>query len=508
MWILFLALPASLTALLLLARAWYGLRVDRARCRVRHRDGRRVPGAAPRFLFGNLEEVYRAPNRLSAYQRFHERFGEIVQIFWMWRQQISLSDYRMARHVLSANHANYRKYPPNPVIRRLYGASVLTAEGGDWRRHRQLLNALLSRGRMARFHSLFVDGAERLAARWARLAGSGAAALDVYPDLLALSLDIAGRAATGEDFGALEGRSHPFLRDLECVFEQSMRPAHAFVRGWRHVPCSSNRRLAEALHRIDRFLAALIAARRRSLERSPAEAETLLDGLIQAASRQGAPPSADAEIRDDLVAILVNGHETVATGLAISLYLLALHPEQLARARAEADRAFLGEGGGAGRSPSEDLRDLRYLDCVVTESLRLHPPMAGLQRVSVEEDVLEGWSIPSGQVIGIALGPLHSNPLHFGAQPEEFRPERYLAEGACQPLSFGDGPRRCVGELFARDEMKVVLAILLRRFEFQVAPEFRAEPELKKFGLFISMFPRGGIRLCVRRASPGSREAR
>jgi cytochrome P450 len=154
--------------------------------------------------------------------------------------------------------------------------------------------------------------------------------------------------------------------------------------------------------------------------------------------------------------------------------------------------------------------------------------MAGLQRISSDRDVLEGWSIPAKQVVGIALKPLHHNPEYFGDRADQFHPERYLdAEltitnespiqcplkrflirdrednskntkaGVYLPLTFGDGARKCLGEHFAMYEMKVVMAILLYHFDFQIAPNFAAELELGKFGLFLTNFPKDGVKMLI-----------
>ena len=146
-------------ALWIWLRIWYFRLVFKARDRIRDRDGKKVLGAPPTMLLGNLVEVYSAENQLSAYHAFHQRFGAVVQIFWLWRSQLSISDYGMARRILVNNQRNYQKFPPNSVLQRLFGESILTftKTGSDWKRHRLLLNEVFSKKQVTSFHPIFVD---------------------------------------------------------------------------------------------------------------------------------------------------------------------------------------------------------------------------------------------------------------------------------------------------------------------------------------------------------------
>ncbi|MEO0397349.1 MAG: cytochrome P450 [Cyanobacteria bacterium P01_A01_bin.137] len=490
-----------------LIHTWYFRQVCQARAQVHHPNGHCVPGRDPRLLVGNLPEVYRADNRLSAYHRFHDTFGEIVQIFWMWRQQISVTSYPMARHVLVANQKNYHKFPPNTLLQRLYGSSVLTSDGDNWKRQRRLLNEVFARHRVATFHDSFVACTEKLVEKWTRQVTPDGAPCNVYPDLMLLFLDMIGQTMMGQDFGALAGAADEFLESLHYIVAQSTHPLHQFVRWWQKIPLPANQKLAKAFDTVDHFLDALIAQRKAVLAEGvltqSSKSPDVLDLLLQAANlvTESVPPLSDTEVRDNLLAILVNGHETVATSVAFTLNFLARHPEALQQAQAETDRVMSEQGRLPVGAP------MPYLDRVVTESLRLCPPMAGIQRISLGADTLTGWSIPTEQPVGITLMPLHQNADYYGAEPAAFRPERYDQAGsgcpvATQPLSFGDGARKCLGEHFARYEMRIAIAILIHRFNFEAVPGFEAEPELGKFGLFISMYPKNGVSLVVSCRNP------
>lgn len=516
-------------------RTWYFQLVANARDRIYDLDGTKVSGASPRMMLGNIAEVYSAENQLSAYHSFHQKFGEVVQIFWLWRSQLSVSNYAMARRILVNNQRNYQKFPPNSILQRLFGESVLTFTNtsSDWKRHRLLLNEVFSKKQVTGFHQIFVDYSERLASQWHQkieVLGSSAE-VDIYPELLALSLDIVGQAAIGKDFAALSGEADEFLNALKYIVYQSTQPAHQFTIWWKHLPLPSNRKLNKAFKTVDDFLYQLIQQRKAVSSSGSANVMDLLLRVTDNLETE-VQPLTNKEVRDNLLAIIANGHETVAASISLSLYYLAQYPEKLARAQGEVDRVMKREGG---KLTEAGVKKLDYINCVILETLRFSPPMAGLQRISQEKDVLSGWSIPAKQVIGITLNPLHRNPKYFGEQAEQFHPERYFenesvaatigatsnneAQGGCPikrflpsypqnnnrqtkagihfPLTFGDGARKCLAEHFAMYEMKVALATMIFHFDFKPVPNFKAELELGKFGLFLTTFPRNGVKVMI-----------
>jgi cytochrome P450 len=397
----------------------------------------------------------------------------------------------------------------------------------------RLLNEVFSKKRIIDHHNIFVTYSEKLVTKWCSLFESTEQQrqLNVYSDLIALFLDIIGQTALNHSFCALDGEADKFLKALHYVLNQSTRPVHQFVKWWQLIPLPSNQKLTNSFATIESFLGELICQKIIALKQSIPESPNVLDLLLQAtfSEKNNLQTLTEEEVRDNLVAIIVNGHETVATRVALSLYLLSQHPEKLARAQAEVDSVMKD---GHGKLMKAGVLELHYLDSVINESLRLCPAAAGLQRISTGKDILEGWTIPSKQVVGIALQPMHLNSQYFGEYPEQFRPERYLKPGqetkvivkgdarkcpfnqstessktdpsadraeAGLPLTFGDGARKCLGEHFARYEMKVAIAVLLYHFDFQVASNFELDLELGKFGLFITMFPKGGIELVISR---------
>jgi cytochrome P450 len=185
----------------------------------------------------------------------------------------------------------------------------------------------------------------------------------------------------------------------------------------------------------------------------------------------------DQELRDQLMTLLLAGHETTATGLAWTFDLLLHTPRVLARLR-------------------EDLGDSEYLDAVVKESLRLRPVVPGVGRVVRGEPFeLAGYVLPDGVEINPSISMIHRRGDRY-PDPQEFRPERFLGDGAPDTytwLPFGGGTRRCLGASFALQEMRVVARRVLERTELRAARPGREKVERQG----ITLVPRDGVRVLV-----------
>jgi len=232
------------------------------------------------------------------------------------------------------------------------------------------------------------------------------------------------------------------------------------------------RRLIE---RVDRLLFAELAERRGAGDL--AERDDILSLLLQARHEDGRPMS-DSELRDELITLLVAGHETTATALSWSIELLARHPQALERLRRE-----LAAG------------EEEYLDAVIKETLRLRPVIALVLRKLVEPMEVGGRLLPAGVSIAPCIYLVHRRPDIY-PEPERFRPERFLERpaGTYTWIPFGGGVRRCLGGAFAEFEMRVVLRELARRREITPAS---SEPE-RPVRRMITNVPNRGAQVVVR----------
>jgi cytochrome P450 len=275
----------------------------------------------------------------------------------------------------------------------------------------------------------------------------------LHPRLQGLTLEIILRSVFGLGVGPRLDRLRALLGEVLSSAESPLSVVPALQRALRWTP--TQRRFGAAHRRVDAELFALIAERRADPD---PDADDVLAMLLQARHEDGSPMS-DGELRDELVTALVAGHETTASQLAWALERLAQEPEVTARLLAELD-----EGSGDA-----------YLSATITEILRLRPVLPNAEpRLTMREVTIGGFTYPPGVVLLASAYLVHHDPALY-EEPYAMRPERFLDEppGTYTWIPFGGGRRRCLGAPFAIQEMKIVLAAVLRRFEMQPtgAPE-------------------------------------
>jgi cytochrome P450 len=213
-----------------------------------------------------------------------------------------------------------------------------------------------------------------------------------------------------------------------------------------------------------------------------------LDLLIRGTAREADPPKA---VRDEIMTLLLAGHETTAACLTWALHLLATHPSAMRKLQREVDEELDGRLPGPSDAPR-----LEYVRMVIEETLRLYPPVWMLPRRALHDDVIGGYRIAAGCDVLVSLYSMHRHPA-FWPEPDSFRPERFRdnslairASGAYLP--FGSGPRACIGSQMGLLESVLILAALAGRFDFEPCGDRRPEPS---GGL--SLRPRDGLRLRI-----------
>ena len=215
----------------------------------------------------------------------------------------------------------------------------------------------------------------------------------------------------------------------------------------------------------------------------------LLDLILNAADPETGREMNSAEVRDNLLAFIVAGHETTALALSWALYLVAFAPSVQQRARSEAQAVLQGRVAGA-----DDVPKLPYVRQIIDEALRLYPPAAILGRTAMADDTLGGRQVRKGDTVMLPIYALHRNHLLWD-NPDAFDPDRFAPDKKptrYSYLPFGEGPRICIGAAFAQIEAVIILATLLSRFKFERIPGIDPKPVL-----LITLRPQGGVRLRV-----------
>jgi cytochrome P450 len=392
----------------------------------------------------------------------------------------------LARQVLKDDYTSYTKAgtPDDYMLSPLLGDGLLTSNGETWARQRRLCAPSFRRAAVEEFDTLMTSAAGDLADRWAAAADAGTE-IRVDHDLTSLTLRIVVAALLGSD-----------QADLGRGFGQAVDAINRFIGHYDGTAAMTGDMAA----RRDAYVAAegflrrvvglLIATRRMA---GPAEHP---DDLLAAMMSGGAHPGAelsDAELYDQVLTMVMAGHETTAKALTWTLHALAGHEDVAAAVRGEL-RDVLG-----GRPPTAaDLPALDLTRRVLDEAIRLYPPVWLISRRAARDTELGGYVVPAGTLICISPWLLHRNAADW-PRPERFDPGRFLPGPAAGRhshayLPFGGGPRVCIGQTFALTEAALVLATIAPRLSFAHVPGVAVEPEA-----LVTLRPRNGLMMTAAR---------
>jgi cytochrome P450 family 135 len=376
----------------------------------------------------------------SCRRRYGDAFS--VRFLGFERPLVMLTDPEAIRALYTAHEHGLPPGRSVALLPVMGPGSVLLLEGQEHLARRKLMLPPFHGERMRSYETTVREVTEREIGSWS---GSGGRPFALHPRMQAITLEVILKAVFGVTDPERDARLHERLPSL---LGDTASPALQFRvllsrRLGRGDPLAS---LRELLVEIDELLLAEIAERRSGSDLTRPEREDILSLLVAARFEDGAEMS-DREVRDQLVTLLLAGHETTATALAWTFDLLLKNPATLARLTAEVD---------AGEEDS-------YLRAVISESLRLRPvvPLAG-RRLTSELNV-DGLSLPAGTDVTPAIWLTHTRADLY-PEPYAFRPERFLEESPTTYgwIPFGGGIRRCLGAAFAEMEMRVVLETILR----------------------------------------------
>jgi cytochrome P450 len=243
---------------------------------------------------------------------------------------------------------------------------------------------------------------------------------------------------------------------------------------------------------MDKVVMGIIHGRRKNPERH----DDLLSMLLSACAEDTGKGMSDAQLRDEVMTIFVAGHETTANAMCWLLYLVARHPEVEERLFAEIDAQW-----NEGQIDSGALARFPYVRQVIDESLRLYPSIWSIGRQCTAEDELGGFTIPLKTNVVVPIFYYHWSD-RFWKDPERFNPDRFAAGSKAVTeqmiyLPFGAGPRSCIGNHFALQELIIMTVVFCRYYRFRIEPGFVVEPDP-----LITLRPKYGMRLRVERRNP------
>jgi cytochrome P450 len=432
-------------------------------------------------MLGALLDVWR--DRLGLMTGVTEDFGDVIRFKMGPKTLYFFNHPEHAKHVLSDNNENYHKGIGLIHAKRVLGDGLLTSEGDLWRRHRRIIQPSFQRDRIARFADVVVDQANQLIAGWRGLGEP----VNVVREMTDLTLGVLGRTLLDADLGSHEALGEAFeVAQDQAMFEMVTL---AMVPPW--LPSGRNRRFRSAQTELEKLVNEMVAVRE---SRPHQGGDDMLTRLLDDYRDEPDAELRSRRVRDELITILLAGHETTASTLSWTWYQMHEQPEIAERVHAEAVEV-LGD-----RDPVyEDLHRLKYTTMVIQEAMRLYPPVWILPRRAVADDIIDGYEVPAGADVLICPYTLHRHPK-FWEDAETFNPDRFASDQVKSRhryayIPFGAGPRFCVGNNLGMMEAVFVAAMVAREFRLNLVPghEVVAEPMLSlrvRDGLPMTVNPR------------------
>jgi cytochrome P450 len=421
--------------------------------------------------------------------RWAREYGDIVYYRFFDFHFYLLFHPQHVEQVLLGKTGNFVKGITSRANPELFGNGLLTSEGDFWRRQRKLSNPAFHRESLVRYADITSEEATRLLQGW-----KNGETRNIHNDMMNVTLRIVLRSLFGSDLGQSMKVIEPALDAI--MLSSSGFHSIAFFLG---LPTPTRARHFRAVREIDRVVYALIARGREKLtsgegraanadRQAAGGAKDLLTLLLTARDDDGNSMS-DQQLRDEVITLLLAGHETTALNLSWAWYLLAQYPEVEEKLHAELDAVL------AGQLPcAADLPKLQYTDRVIRETLRLYPPAWRVFRRTEEPLAVGDYELPTGSNIVLSQWVTQRDPRWF-SEPERFYPDRWSEEAAAKLprfayFPFGGGPRVCIGAGFAMMEATLLLATIAQRFRMHLEPNQRIEPLPS-----ITLRPKNGIRV-------------
>ena len=436
------------------------------------------PGPKGTPVGGNLRQFM--TRRLDFFVDVAREYGDLASLRFGPRRIFLASHPDLIEQVLVTDARHYIKHFGARLYKPVLGNGLVTSEGDFWLRQRKLSQPAFLKSRVLSYAPVMVELTEAMLAGW-----QAGEEVDVHFEFSRLTSAIALKTLFGLDDPGDREAFTGALREAFLLLSDRFR---RLVRVPLWVPTPANRRINRAIAHLNRVVDGFIAQGRA--RKHPGD--DLLSRLVVAQDEDGSRMT-DRQLRDEAMTLYLAGHETTALTLTWSWYLLARHPE-VEDLLATEWKVVLG-----GRTPTpDDLPKLPYTEAVITEAMRIFPPVYLIGREATCDLELGGYRVRKGYTVFMSQWVSHRDPRYF-PDPDAFRPERWL-DGLAGRLPryayypFGGGPRVCIGNTFALMEAAIVLAAVGQRYRFTLVSD-----EPVKLLPQITLLPADGVPAVLRR---------
>jgi cytochrome P450 len=425
-------------------------------------DYRKPPGPPGHFLFGNMPEIRRDP--LGFLETLARDYGDVSRFRFLWMDAFLVNHPDYIRRVLVDNHRNYSKQSlANQLLSPILGNGLLISEGDFWLRQRRLMQPAFHKQRIPSFRQIMTGATQAMLERWQD--HDHEQPLDIAREMMRLTLTIVGMALFSLDLSDdADTVGESFSYANEFISER----ARTVIAPPLGVPTPANRRFSRARRNLVEVVQESIDERRAAIAGGKGGGDDLLAMLLEARDDVTGEGMTNKQLQDEVMTLLLAGHETTANALTWTWYLLSQNPQAEARLHKELDEVLGNE------VPTLDLlSNLPYTTMVIKEAMRLYPPAWILSRKVEEDDNMGDFLLPGGTVVDLSPYLIHRHPDYWKEplrfDPERFTPERSEKRPQYAYIPFGGGPRLCIGRDFAMVEAQIILALAASRFQLSLA---------------------------------------
>ncbi|MCE9531394.1 MAG: cytochrome P450 [Planctomycetes bacterium] len=413
------------------------------------------PGPKGTLIGGSIREF--SEHRLDFFVDVARKYGGLASFRFGPRRMFLASDPDLIEQVLVTDARHYIKHFGARMYKPVLGNGLVTSEGDFWLRQRRLSQPDFVKNRVLSYAPLMVELTDRMLSSW-----TSGEIVDIHFQFSSLTSAIALKTLFDLDDA---GDRERFSETLRLAFDLMSARFRTIFRLPTWFPSKANRQLNRAVTELFKVVDGFIAQGRAR----PEPGNDLLSRLVSAQDDDGSRMT-DRQLRDEMMTLYLAGHETTALTLSWSWYLLSQHPKVEEKLIAEWKQVLNG------RTPTpDDLPHLPYTDAVITEAMRVYPPVYLIGREATCDLELGGYRVKKGYTIFMSQWVNHRDPRHFPDQ-ERFQPERWL-DGLAKRIPkyayypFGGGPRVCIGNTFALMEAAIILAAVGQKYRFTRQPD-------------------------------------
>lgn len=441
-------------------------------------------GPKGKLITGHTKEFQSDP--LGFLTRLAKEYGDVAKFrFGPFQNVYLISDPELIKQILVTKQKSFLKSKDFNSLKPLIGEGLVTSEKDFHMRQRRLIQPSFKKTHISNYAQDMIDITEAYISTW----NNGEERM-ITEDTMSIALGIVSKTMFSTELkdgydiigGTVDSALKSLVKRMRTLFQVPL---------W--IPTKSNRELKKTLKQLNAVVYSIIEKRRKDTESH----DDMLGILMDARDEVDGYGMSDQQVRDEVMTIFMAGHETTATALSWTFYLLSQHPEVEAKLFNEIDTVI----GNRSPTPS-DFMKLPYTQNIISESLRIYPPIHVISRKATEDVSIGDYHFKKGDMFFLSPYVMHHKPEYFD-QTEAFIPERFennylktIPSFAYFP--FGGGPRVCIGNHFSFMEAVLVLACISQRFRIRLAPDHH---EVKPLPL-LSLRPRSGLRMIVETRNP------